>query len=181
MLATLKNNIQVQLQLLCSHNYSELAVYLNQLSEPTKKRFGPHAFNLQTITQIFSDTENYTGYIAVCTSTNKIVAYAIVKKGFLLHDSERLNNHGLLLSNTSDCTFAPSVADAWQNCGLGKKLFVFILNNIKQKGIKRIILWGGVQAGNNQAVNYYRKNDFTVAGEFDYNGHNFDMVYNITT
>lgn len=84
-----------------------------------------------------------------------------------------------MLSNTSDCTFAPSVADAWQSCGVGNSLFQFILSSLKATEVKRIILWGGVQIDNEKAVNYYKKNAFKTLGQFYYNGENYDMVLDV--
>ena len=38
-------------------------------------------------------------------------------------------------------------------------MFLFILDDLKANGIKRVILWGGVQADNDKAVNFYLKTD----------------------
>lgn len=43
-------------------------------------------------------------------------------------------------------------------------------------GTKRIILWGGVQAGNEKAVSYYLKHGFRTVGQFEHNGNNYDMI-----
>ena len=105
-----------------------------------------------------------------------VVAYAPVKRGYLEHDRLRLEAYGLSLNQHKDCTFAPSVADAWQGLGLGGKLFDFIQTELQVRGIKRVILWGGVQASNAAALRFYEKMGFRVLGGFEYEGKNWDMV-----
>lgn len=162
-----------------SGDTERLLHYLNNLSDETKSRFAPHAFTAAAIEAVYNCGERFTGYTAIEENTGNIIAYAIVKKGFLQHDSERLMHYGMVLSNETDCTFAPSVADAWQGRGIGKQLFSFIAADLKTNGIKRIILWGGVQSSNYRAVHYYTKNGFTILGEFEYNGQNLDMACSI--
>jgi diamine N-acetyltransferase len=156
----------------------KLVMYLQNLSTATKKRFGPHAFDKQAVVDFYNEPL-HCGYIAYDTETNMIIAYAIIKIGYLSHDAGRLQSYGLNLKNKTDCTFAPSVADSCQGLGIGNNLFHFILADLKTTGINRIILWGGVQADNNKAVYYYRRNGFTTLGQFFHNGNNYDMVYDI--
>jgi diamine N-acetyltransferase len=93
-----------------------------------------------------------------------------------LQDADRLNSYGLALNYTTCFSFTPSVADHWQSHDIGKALFNFILSDLKTKGIKKIILWGGVQEDNKKAVNFYTKAGFKTLGTFEYNGSNFDML-----
>lgn len=161
------------------HNASDnekLYKYLSGLSEESKKRFGPHPFNREAIDEFYSAGNPYTAYIAEDTATFEIIAYAIIKKGLIQEDMLRLNSLGIQTDEDTDCTFAPSVADKWQSRGLGDKLFRFILEDLKNKNYRRIILWGGVQSTNDRAVNYYKKNNFIKVGEFEHNGNNFDMI-----
>jgi len=156
-----------------------LLEYLGNLSESSRKRFGPHAFDQSTLWNIFSDQTHNIGFIAVEVSSQKIIAYAIIRLGFLDHDSDRLQSYGLLLDRETDCTFAPSVADEWQGRGIGKRMFGYILEEMKTNGIRRIILWGGVQSNNALAVNYYKRLGFQTLGQFEYSGWNYDMVFSI--
>ncbi len=106
-----------------------------------------------------------------------MIAYAIIRHGYLEHDSPRLSAYGLQLNHQTDGSFAPSVADNWQGKGLGKELFDFILPELSARGINRIILWGGVQRNNERAVRYYQKLGFQSLGHFEYHGMNTDMAY----
>jgi diamine N-acetyltransferase len=153
-----------------------LVMYLNQLSAETCKRFGPHLFDKQSLTAVYEQVDTYRGYIGLDTETADIVAYSVIKRGYVERDGLRFAGYGLPLNSETDCTFAPSVADAWQGQGLGNKLFQLILSDLQAMPIKRIVLWGGVQADNDRAVRYYRKHQFEVVGEFERNGPNYDMV-----
>jgi len=175
-----KNNRQVFLRRLNSNDLDNLFDYLDNLSAETKKRFGPHKFDRQSLID-FYDLNTNLSYVAHAVDTNKIIAYSIIKIGFLEHDRIRLESYGMTLDNKTDCTFAPSVADLWQSCGIGNHLFHFILSDLASAQIERIILWGGVQMDNDKAVNYYKKNGFKILGQFTYNGENYDMIFNIPT
>jgi len=107
------------------------------------------------------------------------VAFSIIKRGYLEHDGYRLQSYGFVPDAITDCTFAPSVADHWQSLGVGNSLFHFLLADLKASGIKRIILWGGVQSDNQKAVNYYLKNGFIKLGQFEHNGLNDDMILEV--
>lgn len=174
-----KNNHPVLLSKLTPEDYNPLATYLHSLSEETKKRFGPHQFDFLSIKDFYESATQNTGYLARDNETQAIIAYSIVKSGYLEHDSFRLQSYGLQLSHVTDCTFAPSVADDWQSMGIGNSLFLYILKNLQSSGMKRIILWGGVQSNNEKAVRFYKKHGFMVLGEFEYNGLNYDMIKDI--
>jgi len=174
-----KNNHEVSLQKLEPENFEKLYHYLQHLNPETSERFGPHHFDRKAIIDFYENSDNNHGYIALDAGTMEIIAYSIIKIGFLEHDSSRLRSYGLAPDNKTDCTFAPSVADQWQSLGIGNSLFGFILSDLKANGIKRIILWGGVQCDNIKAVNFYTKNGFRTLGQFEYNGKNWDMILDI--
>ena len=173
------NEKRVRLCRLTLDDHEELFDYLQQLSTETKKRFGPHSFDKQSIIDLYKNLEQYIGYVVHDILTGKIIAYSIIKIGYLQHDCIRLQSYGIHPDNNTDCTFAPSVADEWQCLGIGNALFQFVLSEIKKLGIERIILWGGVQADNGKAINYYNKNGFKIVGQFEYNGLNYDMALDI--
>ena len=176
MIIETKNNKQCFLRKLNPNDFDGLSKYLENLSNETKNRFGPHKFDKQSIIDFYGHSSTNLGYIALNTETKEIVGYSIVKIGYLEHDKHRLESYGITLDSTTDCTFAPSVADMWQGCGIGNKLFHFILSDLKTTKIKRVILWGGVQVDNDRAVNYYRKNGFKTLGQFTHKGENYDMI-----
>jgi diamine N-acetyltransferase len=176
---TSKNNQSILLRRLTINDLEELCRYLQALSPETKSRFGPHQFDEKSVAGFYATADVHIGYVAIDRATTTIIAYAIIKPGYLQHDKARLQSYGLIVNDKTDCTFAPSVADSWQGLGIGNNLFHFILRDLKTTSINRIILWGGVQADNYKAVQYYQRNGFTTLGHFLYNGNNYDMVYDI--
>jgi ribosomal protein S18 acetylase RimI-like enzyme len=174
-----KDNRQVVFRRLFLNDLDNLYKYLQSLSAETKKRFGPHEFDLQSLFKFYESNLNL-GYIAVASDTNDIIAYSIVKIGFLEHDRNRLESYGMLLDNQKDSTFASSVTDLWQGYGIGNHLFNYLLLDLITLKIERIILWGGVQMDNERALNYYKKIGFNTIGQFTYNGENYDMIYDIS-
>jgi len=116
------------------------------------------------------------GFVACRVDSDEIIAYSCIKDGILEHDKDRLISFGLYPNSDTDCTFAPSVADEWQNCGVGNIMLHFIIDHVKKMGKKRMILWGGVKCDNHRAVHYYLKNGFKTLSTFEYYGMNQDMV-----
>lgn len=176
MIIEVKNKSQVCLRRLHSNDHDHLFDYLQGLSEITKSRFGPHGFDKQSILGFYQQPGEHWGYIAEDIQTKNIIAYFIIKPGYLQHDRFRLQSYGLMLDHQTDCTYAPSVADLWQSCGVGNALFNYILSDLKAKGFKRVLLWGGVQSNNEKAINFYLKNGFRKLGQFENNGLNDDMM-----
>ncbi|MEI8366663.1 MAG: GNAT family N-acetyltransferase [Parachlamydiaceae bacterium] len=153
--------------------------YLQKLGVESKRRFSPHSFDQQSIADFYQKPDEHLGYLAFDHTTREIIAYAIVKIGFFEHDRFRLEGYGLRLDSTTDCIYAPSVADKWQSCGLGNAMFQQIKSDLSARGIRRIILWGGVQSDNKRAIRFYLKNGFKTLGTFEYQGLNEDMILEI--
>lgn len=153
-----------------------LETYLCNLGNNTRSYFGPHAFDTASLIRFYEDPKN-EAYIA--TEENRIIAYAILRQGFLQHDAPRLSSYGVNLNPDTDASFAPSVADDWQGRGLGRELFSYIINDLRGGNVTRLILWGGVQTANQRAIRYYQQLGFRTLGYFEYHGWNADMVYEI--
>lgn len=179
MIVQVKNDKSVLLRKLTTADIYKLSHYLQDLGPETVKRFGPHGFDIQSVSELYQSPDQYSGYIAEDADTTEIIAYSIIKTGYLEHDGNRLQSYGFTPDEKTDCTFAPSVADQWQSQGIGNSLFHFIISDLKTKGFRRIILWGGVQSSNKKAVNYYLKNGFIKLGQFEHNGLNDDMILEV--
>lgn len=178
MRVTTKDNRQAEL---CRYKpeYAGLLLdYLTGLSAETRSRFGPHPFTLEGIQDVFSLKPQVIGYLAVDPDTNRVVAYALVLTGCMENELQRYATYGSPICQAGACTFAPSVADAWQSSGLGSLMFEYILSDIRLQDFRTMVLWGGVQASNSRARNFYRKHGFIEVGEFEQNGFNIDMLLN---
>lgn len=174
-----KDGTQILLRKFTISEANNLSIYLNHLSPESKHRFGPHPYDVDSIYTLFNQSDSYVGYIAQEKTQEKIVSYSLIKHGYLEHDKFRLESYGLELDKDSDCTFAPSVSDEYQNKGIGKLMFDYIVGDLQAINKKRIILWGGVQATNESAFAFYVKLGFTVLGKFEHNGYNYDMLFDI--
>lgn len=180
----MKNNLTIYQHKISFREFSaeqtdKLLEFLQNLSPESKNRFGPHPFTEEGIHNLFYNSFEYKLYIAMDLNNNSIIAYTIIKLGWLNFEYPRLSSYNLT-PTSHDCTIAPSVADKWQSKGLGSKFLQYLINELGTKySVKRLFLWGGVQASNNKAVAFYKKNGFKVLGEFEYNGSNFDMMLEV--
>jgi len=156
-------------------NNQQLLEYLNGLSNTTKKRFGPHSFEMNAINNL-AINPGFRLYTAFCK--RKIIAYAIIKIGWLDYEKPRLMKYGIV-ENYHDITLAPSVSDEYQNKGIGTQLLQFILDDIDSlMPPGNIYLWGGVLKNNKRAVHFYQKMGFTILGEFKSTSTYLDMHLN---
>jgi GNAT superfamily N-acetyltransferase len=107
-----------------------------------------------------------------------IVAYMLIKKRMTEEDRSRLLAKNIWFDQQIICSYAPSVADDWQNSGLGSSMYDIIEKDILENTPWRIILlWYGVQATNARAVHFYEKKGFQHLGSFmNNNKDNYDMV-----
>lgn len=179
MLGILKNGDEALVRLVREDDTQYLLSYLDRLSPASKSRFAPHPFDKETVFRIckqgYSDVRYY---VAEHSKTHDIIAYALLKLGVLKHDAERYESYNLPLQEAYTCTYAPSVADDFQRLGVGSLLFDYILLDVYFLGKKSIILWGGVQATNENATHYYIKKGFQHVGEFQNDVMaNYDMMY----
>jgi ribosomal protein S18 acetylase RimI-like enzyme len=176
---TLKNNSSVNLRLLKQADEELLFAYFENLSAQTKSRFGPHPFNKENVHLMCRFlSPDILRYIALDAASNKIIAYMLIRKGLIEADKKRFMENNTVIDEATACSFAPSVADDWQGTGLGSKMFSLIENDLKEKtSYKTIVLWGGVQASNQNAVLFYLKNGFVRKGNFMHNNmDNQDML-----
>ncbi len=178
MIVTLSNSEKLIIRLLTLSDEENLFQYLLHLSPETRSRFGPHSFDKETVKNICRQLPGDTRrYIAVQQSTGYLVAYFLIKEGMIEFDQQRYTRRQQFFSTATTVTFAPSVADAWQSTGLGTSMNNFIERELKEMGIYHIILWGGVQATNEKAVNYYKKLGYQYIANFWHEGKdNYDMV-----
>jgi GNAT superfamily N-acetyltransferase len=172
----LTNSKNVSFRLLERHDQQRLYDYLNQLSLESRSRFGPHDFDNKTTIEICNDHCGDTIYFITEDAEKNIIAYMLLKKGMLDADRNRYDEYNIYFDESLTATYAPSVADEWQNAGVGTAMFQYILVYLKNNGYKNLVLWGGVQTLNQRAVHFYSKHHFKKAGSFWYQGKdNLDM------
>jgi ribosomal protein S18 acetylase RimI-like enzyme len=80
---------------------------------------------------------------------------------------ERYRKAGITLDPTSDCTLAPSVADAYQDQGLGSLMMRYLISIAQRLGCQRMVLLSGTHETNPRAIHFYLKHGFTKIGTFE--------------
>jgi diamine N-acetyltransferase len=182
--ARLQSGQEILIRPLRDNDAAPLGEYFLGLSAETRARYGPHPFNQQTADEICATLDPGDIVRLVATVPGKgrerIIAYMLLKMGVLDGDQHRYEARGIPLDPDTDCTFAPSVADDYQNQGIGSQMLRHILQAAPKLGRRRIALWYGVQATNDRAVHYYTRWGFRKVGEFFTDMNNFDMILDLT-
>lgn len=178
---TLQNGERVEVRLAVSNDYEGIVRYINSLSDQSKRKFSPHSFDHETLKMISRNQydDHLKAVIAYSQTSKEIIAYALIKLGLNESDRVRYGLAGIALNAETDVTFAPSVTDSCQHMGVGSVLFGWIMNELNKMGKQRVILWGGVQATNFEAIAFYQKFGFTSVGYFEHEGINLDMMLRI--
>lgn len=149
--------------------------YLHTLTTATARRFQPHSYHKEDLFHFYHNP-SHEAYVAVDPSNELIIAYTVLKKGCVDHDYPRLQQYGVPILKDDAFTIAPSVTDEWQSSGVGQLLLNYVIEDMKSRNVKQLILWGGVQIDNTKALRFYHKNGFSSLGHFEYNGLNEDML-----
>ena len=174
----LKNQETIELRQLQDTDLLHLYAYFQQLSAETQSRFAPHSFDWETVKGIECRVDQpIKRFIALRTAHPEIIAYTVLHLGLAPGDLERYQRRGQLIKKKSTASFAPSVADTWQGTGLAVSMNKYIEIIAFDLGIRELVLWGGVQAGNQRAIAFYEKIGYRPMGKFFYAGkENFDMA-----
>lgn len=169
----------LQVRLLREQDADLLGDYLESLSEATRSFWAPHAFTREAAREICAGlaTDPALRFIAHPTDSHgPIAAYFLLHRGARPSDSQRYAALGLPLNDATDAALAPSVADAYQNRGVGGIMMRQVLQTARSLGYRRIVLWDGVQARNARGVRFYTRWGFRKVGEFTNSLLNYDMM-----
>ena len=148
------------------------------LSQETRDLFGPHPLTMEQGHRLCEEIDygQTLRMIALIGSAPEVIAYLILILGVRESEIGRYREHRVVLESETDCTFAPSVADAYQNRRLGSLLMPHVLEVVRRLGYRRVVLSGGTQARNMRAVRFYEKFGFVKVGEFMTKINNYDMI-----
>jgi GNAT superfamily N-acetyltransferase len=181
--AALPSGERITMRPLRPDDSSRFGVYLGSLSETTRSRYGPHPFDQATADAICTslDPTDILRMVGIVSQngSERIISYVLLKNGVLDEDRARYEARGIPLDRASDSTLAPSVADDYQDQGVGSTMMRHVLDVARRLGKKRIVLWLGVQATNERAVHFYTKWGFRKVGEFYTDRNNYDMILDL--
>jgi N-acetylglutamate synthase-like GNAT family acetyltransferase len=148
-----------------------LEKYFASLSADAKSFFNPHPLNADEARKICNalatDTTMYR-YVMLDDYSGEIISYMIITRIFSMNDSKRLLNAGIKLDK-NDCCFAPSIHDDFGARGLGAMMVDYIVKHLKENGMKRVFLLGGVEVSNNRALRFYTRHGFSIVNFFHRN------------
>jgi RimJ/RimL family protein N-acetyltransferase len=147
---------------------SALASFLEGLS-PQTRHFSIFASYDWAMAQALCDAINrYDKLRFVVEIAERGEVAALFEFSFDLpeRDLQRYAEHGVTLNAVHTCRWGPTIADAYQNRGLGSRTFPYMVETARRFGRRRIILWGGVLADNARAIHFYEKQGFRHVGLF---------------
>lgn len=174
---------KLSFRVLRSDDAPALGRYLEGLSAETRGWFAPHPFTAEVARKLCADLDyRQTLRLIALSGTGdqeEVAAYFILHLGTRKGEQDRYRGYGIVLDDRTDCTFAPSVADAWQNRGLGSALMPHVLEVARQLGFRRALLSGGAQTANVRALHFYEKFGFRKVGAFRTSVDNQDMIVEI--
>lgn len=176
---------QATLRPLTRNDAGILGPYFLSLSEDTKRRYGPHPFDQATADQLCAQNDYAdTMRMLVTTGTGdqeQVIAYFILVMGIGEDDRQRYAKLQMPLDVITDCTLAPSVADAYQSKGVGNLIMQHVIATARRLGKQRMVLMGGVQATNTRAKSFYTKYGFRHMGDFEHpvGRNNHDMILSL--
>jgi RimJ/RimL family protein N-acetyltransferase len=142
--------------------------YLEGLGAESRRRFAPHPHTMAEARRICGEpaTSGALRFLVLREADGEAAGYFILYPGARPAEIKRYAEYGIPLDSKSDCTFAPSVADAWQGKGLGSAVMTILLGMVRELGFGRVVLSGGTQATNRRAIRYYEKFGFRKVGSF---------------
>lgn len=172
---------RAQLRLLEPTDGDRFGHFLRELSEATRSLYAPHPLTLDFGRQLcceldyagLSDpsdpaTLRFIGLVAAAgdAAPQQVVAYFILYLGVGDSTIVRYLDHGVRLDESATCTFAPVVADAYQDKGVGSALVPGVFGAARRLGFVQCVLMGGTRAINHRAIRYYEKAGFRQVGDF---------------
>ena len=140
-----------------------LAAFFLGLSEVTKSRYGPHPFDRPTAERLCGEAGLPCTVRFVAELEGAFIGYIILTRHIWPDDVAR---YGGTLRLAECACFAPVIADAYQEQGLGTQMARHVLVCAQQMGLKQVILMGGVMAENPRARRLYERIGFQYRGEF---------------
>ncbi len=162
---------QVTVRPLLSSDSAALGGYFLGLSEETRRRFGPHPLDQATANNLCAtiNVAEALRLVAIVPGPagDAIIAYFILLLDVTEYELARYAHCGIALHSQTDCTVAPSVADRYQNSGLGSLCFQHLIELARRLGRQRVLLLGGTQASNHRAIHFYAKHGFRTIGSFE--------------
>lgn len=154
---------------------SMLGQFFQGLSAETKSKYGPHPLTQEYADELCQNLTplNTTRMVAVIEQA--IVGYFIIDFREIDHEVKRYATFGITLTSPKDPFFAPCISDQYQNLGIASLVMPHIIDYVKQRGGKSLVLLGGTQETNTLGIRFYKKWGFQQCGSYFSHINNLDM------
>lgn len=162
-----------------------LGVFFDSLADASRRVYGPHPLNCEHAQVLCEQIDYATSlrFIALGPASEtpeQVAGYMILELGVRPGDAGRYREVDHPLDDTITATFAPVVADRWQENGLGSAMFPVVTDAARRVGRQQIILMGGVRDDNPRARHFYEKFGFErIRGFFSGGVDNHDMILHL--
>jgi diamine N-acetyltransferase len=164
-----------------------LTDFFLSLSEATRSCYGPHPFDRETAERLCAaaDPEHPDRFVAILEPQDEagvelgVIGYMILTRNIGQGDIRRYAEHGLELRLDACASFAPVIADAYQERGLGTQMARHVLACVPLLGLTQVILMGGVLHRNPRAKHVYEKLGFREVGRFYTPNREDELNYNM--
>lgn len=156
-------------RLLAADDVERLGDYFVSLSEETRRRYGPHPFDYPTAANFCANLKpaETQRYVAL-NQQGQIIAYMILQMSVGEGEIRRYAAQGIALDGAKDCLLAPSVADAYQNRGIGTSIARQVIESARVQKRRYLVLMGGVRAYNALGIRFYQKLGFQQIADFEH-------------
>ena len=152
------NGLALTVRPLAADDQEALTAYFEGLSDETRRRYGPHPFDRETAQRLCASIDHAkTIRFVALDPEGRFVGYMILTREIARGDRDR---HRGQLTKGACASLAPSIADAYQDQGIGSQMAEHVLASAAELGLKQVILMGGVQDSNARAYHYYEKLGF---------------------
>ncbi len=141
-----RDNHEVAFRYIACSDGPALQAFNAGLSETTRNRFLPHAYDDDTIKHILGRAEDGTDYVVVLLNNDSIIGYA-----FLWNMGDPVPVLGI------------GITDAWQGEGLGEPLMQHLIDTAEAEGRDGIVLTSVPE--NERAFALYQKMGFLHTGD----------------
>lgn len=160
-------NAKMLFRPLISTDVSDLTAFLEGLSPRTRHLSSFDGYGRKTAEMLCEAIAKYDKVRFVLVDEDRIVGLLELSLDIPEEDLRRYAQAGIILDPDRVCRFGPTLADDYQNRGLGASAFERVRGIVSEMGKERIILWGGVLAENESAIRYYERLGFIKTGEHE--------------
>ncbi len=172
---TSPDGLPLHLTILSREDGHRLGAFFEALSPETRQRYGPHPLTVNYAQFLCQRGEQDTSVRLILLHSHQVVGYFLFERPIQGKEVERYQTYGIALG-AHDYSFAPVIADSHQSKGIATQVMPFLIQALKTRNARRLILMWGTQATNLRARRLYESAGFQEIGRFHTEVENIDML-----